>query len=84
MDIKYLKTGHEVFICNMCNFESNNTEQSKNHLGKHTISSKAKTKAMSKYQYEALCRFKNWHDAYDDEGNPLYETMDSEDSSDNE
>ena len=77
MDIEYFKNGHEVFVCNMCIFESKNNEQIKNHLGKHTLSS-------SKYQYEALCKSKNWQDAYDDEGNPLYETTDSENSSDNE
>ena len=27
---------------------------------------------------------KDWWDAYDDEGNPLYDTTSSEDSSDNE
>ena len=84
MNIEYLKNGHEIFVCNICSFESNNTEQIKNHLAKHTLSPKAKTKPMSKSQYEALCKSKNWQDAYDDEGNPLYETTDSEDSSDNE
>ena len=36
MDIEYLKNGHEIFACNLCNFESRDTNLIKKHLAQHT------------------------------------------------
>ena len=84
LDIEYLKNGHEIFACNLCNFESSDTNLIKKHLAQHTQSPKVISKNISKSQYKSLLKSKDWCDAYDNEGNPLYDTTSSEDSSDNE
>ena len=79
-----MKNGHEIFACSLCDFESNNTELIKKHLAQHTVSPKKVSKQISKSENEALLKSKNWQDAYDEEGNPLYDTTASEGSSDEE
>ena len=39
--MEYLKSGHEVFVCNICNFESNIAEDVRTQLAEHTLSPKA-------------------------------------------
>ena len=84
MDIEYLKNGHEICACSLCNFDSKNTELIKKHLAQHTVSPKTVGGKKSKSENEALLKSKNWQDAYDEEGNPLYDTTASEGSSDKE
>ena len=84
MDIEYLKNGHKIFACYLCNFESSDTNLIKKHLARHTQSPKVISKKISKSQYKSLLKSKDWRDAYDDEGNPLYDTTSSEESSDSE
>ena len=84
MNIEYLKSGHEVFVCSLCNFESNDTNLIRKHLAQHTQSQNEVSKKISKSQYKSLLKSKDWRDAYDDEGNPLYDTTSSEESSDSE
>ena len=83
IDVEYLKSGHELFACNSCSFESNNPELIKNHLAEHTLTPKLVSTNIvkSKEEIKALLKTKDWHDTYDDFGNPLYETTDSEQSS---
>ena len=84
MDIEYQKNGHEIFACNLCNFESSDTNLIKKHLAQHTQSPKVIPKKISKYQYKSILKSKDWLNAHDDEGNPLYDTTSIEDSSGNE
>ena len=35
LDIEYLKNGHESFVCNKCQWISNDVENIKDHLSKH-------------------------------------------------
>ena len=69
-----------MFSCNICNFESNDPNNIKNHLAEHAISPKIVSTniPVSKEQFKALLKNKDWHDAYDEHGNPWYETTDSE------
>ena len=86
IDIEYLKSGHELFSCNICNFESNNPEYMKKNLAEHTLTPKIvfTNNVKSKKEFKALLKTKDWRDAYDEFGNPLYDTTDSEQSSDEE
>ena len=40
IDIEYLKRGHELFACNICNFESNIPKDMKKNTAEHTLSAK--------------------------------------------
>ena len=82
IDIEYLKSGHELFACTFCNFESNIPNDIKNHLAEHTLSPKivSAKNGKTKEEIRALLNTKDWRDAYDEHGNPLYETTDSENS----
>ena len=83
IDIESLKSGHEVFKCNLCDFQSGQTVAVKDHLKQHIqitlstsnsnldkISAKEKRRNAKK---EAL-KTGNLLDLYDDDGNPLNDT----------
>ena len=59
-----------------------------NHLAEHTLTSKekidVKSLAICKKNKEAILNSKRWRDMYDDQGNPLFETTDEENSSEDE
>ena len=76
LDIEDLKSGHEVFACSLCKFESNDTEIIKNHLATHVLQTKKSPKKITRKERDALLKTKNWRDVYDEHGNPLYETTD--------
>ena len=75
IDKEYLKSGHELFCCNICNFESNNPEYIKKHLAEHTLTPKIvlTNNVKSKEEFKARLKTKDWHNAYDEFGNPLYD-----------
>ena len=86
IDIDYLKSGHEIFSCSICNFESNHSEAIKNHLAEHTLSPKEDpgNLSISKRNKEAVLKSSNWRDMYDEEGNPLFDTTDDENGSEDD
>ena len=86
IDIEYLKSGHEIFKCISCHFESNKPESIKIHLTMHVLRPKDKLKMKSKCKEykEKMLKSKNWRDMYDHEGNPIFDSSDSEISSDDE
>ena len=73
-----------LFSCNICNFESKDLEYIKKHLAEHTLTPKIvfTNNVKSKEECKALLKTKDWRDAYDELGDPLYDTTDSEQSSD--
>ena len=87
IDFEYLKNGHEIFDCSKCDFQSNSGEDVKNHLVGHVIvqtqplENKQKTKKEMK---ELILKTGDWRDLYDHEGNPMYDTTESEFSSDDD
>ena len=80
IDIEDLKSGHEVFECSLCKFESNDTGIIKNHLANHVLQHKKSPKKITREERDAIMKTKDWRDMYDEEGNPLYETTDEESS----
>ena len=82
IDIEYLKSGHEIFDCNTCHFKSNIPETIKSHLTAHVLEPKErlKLKSQSKKYKEAMYKSKNWRDMYDNIGNPLFDSSDSDTS----
>ena len=83
----FLKSGHEIFVCNVCYFESNIAKTIKAHLADHTPTQREDSKklAICKENKKAILISCNWRDMYDDQGNPLFDTTDDENSSvDNE
>ena len=86
IDVEYLKSGHEIFDCNTCHFKSNIPEAIKSHLTAHVLKPKDKLKLKSKCKKykEAMYKSKNWQDMYDEVGNPIFDSTDSDTSSDNE
>ena len=86
IDIEYLKSGHEIFDCSTCHFQSNNPVAIKTHLTNHVIQPKDKLSMKSKCKKykETMLKSKNWRDMYDDEGNPIFDSTDNDTSSDNE
>ena len=88
-DIEHLKSGQEVFECMTCDFKSNKATRIKKHLRGHVLQPKEDialiaNKIKRKTNFKLLVNSKNWRDAYDDEGNPLYSSSDSEQSEDEE
>ena len=75
-----------MFACTICNFESNIPNDIKNHLAEHTLSPKilSAKNAKTREEIKALLNTKDWRNAYDEHGNPLYESTDSENSDDND
>ena len=88
IDIDYLKNGHEIFECSNCQFTSNDTEVIQNHLSEHVLRPKESNEVREneRNRLKALMNSKNWRDAYDDDGNPLLSSSESEysDESSNE
>ena len=84
IDIEFLKNGHEIFDCSTCKFQSNKPEAIKTHLTNHVLKPKDKIKIKSKARkYKAaMLKSKNWRDMYDCDGNPIFESSDSDTSSD--
>ena len=64
----------------MCDFKSNDSQGVNNHLICHVL----KPKASKKERKELILKLGNWRYLYDDDGNPMYDTSESEISSDDE
>ena len=82
IDIEDLKNGHEVFKCSMCDFNSNDPETVKKHLTEHALKPKPKEditmKLLPNKLKKAVLEAGDFTDLYDEKGNPLYESTDSE------
>ena len=76
----------KYFLAVFFNFESNNSEALKNHLAEHTLTQKEDpgNLSISKRNKEAILKSSNWPDMYDEEGNPLFDTTDDENSSEDD
>ena len=83
IDIEYLKSGHEIFECNTCKFKSNIPEVIKAHLAKHVLQPKDKNviKTKTKEYKKAMLSSKNWRDMFNNEGDPIFDSTDSDESS---
>ena len=70
IDIKYLKSGPELFECNTCKFKSNIAEAIKTHLAKHVLQPKDKRviKTKTKEYKKVMLSSKNWCDMFNNEG----------------
>ena len=83
IDVEYLQSGHKIFESSKCDFESNNSDDIKNHLTNH-VTKKDKTKEKSREAKEAAKKAAkesgDWRDLYDNDGNPLYDSSESESS----
>ena len=79
LDVTSITNGHELFECNLCSFESGHEDSIKEHLLDHVSlpSNASKKEQRKKDKVEAL-KSGNLLDLYDDDGNPLYDTTDSE------
>ena len=87
IDVEHLKSGHEIFVCSICSFESNIDKDIKNHLAEHTLTPRVDSEklAICRENKKAILKSSNWRDMYDDQGNPLFDSTDDENSSeDNE
>ena len=89
IDIETLKGGHELFKCNLCDFQSGDTATVKDHLKDHintTLSTtnsgvdKTSQKEKKRDAKKEALKSGNLLDLYDDDGNPLYDTTDDESS----
>ena len=80
IDIDCLRNGHETFECSMCDFQSNDSQSVKNHLACHVL----KSNASKQERKELILKVGNWRDLYDDDGNPMYDSTDSDSSSHDE
>ena len=86
IDIEFLKNGHEIFDCSSCHFQSNKPEAIKRHLKQHVLQPKDRLKMKSKCKKykETMLKSKNWRDMYDDQDNPIFDSSDSNTSSEYE
>ena len=75
-------THRQIFDYNNCHFKSNIPETIKSHLTVHVLEPKErlKLKSQSKKYKEAMYKSKNWRDMYDNIGNPLFDSSDSDTS----
>ena len=89
MDIDTLKGSHDIFECNLCDFQSDDTATVKDHLKYHintTLSTtnadvdKTSQKEKKRDAKKEALKSCNLLDLYDDDGNPLYDTTDDENS----
>ena len=81
IDVNYLKSGHEEFECSQCDFKSNDDEGVKDHLTSHAMKSYIKAKPRkTRTEMELIKKAGSFRDLYDDKGDPLYDTTDSESS----
>ena len=79
IDVTALTNGLELFECNLCSFESGHEDSIKEHLLYHVNlpSNASEKKTKNNAKLEAL-QSGNLLDLYDDDGNPLYDSTDSE------
>ena len=79
IDVEYLKSGHKEFECSQCEFKSNDDEGVKDHLTSHAMKSYVKAKPRkTRKEMELIKKAGSFRDLYDDKGDPLYDTTDSE------
>ena len=80
IDFEDLKNRHEMFECSMCDFNSNDLETVKSHLTEHALRPKENTikKLLPNKLKKAVLQAGDFTDLYDEKGNPLYESTDSE------
>ena len=67
-------------MCCSCHFQSNNPEAVKVHLAEHVLQQKETRRVKSnveKYK-DKMLKSKNWRNMYDNHGNPLFDSTDSE------
>ena len=99
LDIEYLKHGNESFVCNMCEFNSNNVKKIKQHIinrvvqpnvsSDHYIDANEATENNASFIEEESEGndkeiVKDWRGNYDDDGNPLNEDKDDDSTADTE
>ena len=93
MDVEYFKKGHESFICNKCNFNSNDIRKIKIHLSIHirNYPTSAQAESIKKMTEPKAVRYKetesdpkvkkyNWRDDFDEFGNYLGPETSDEDT----
>ena len=79
IDVTALTNGLELFECNLCSFESGHEDSIKEHLLDHVnLPSNASEKEKRKNAKLEALKSGNLLDLYDDDGNPLYDSTDSE------
>ena len=80
IDVESLKNGHEEFKCSLCEFTSNDDETVKTHLINHVPKPPEKSvrTAKTKKEQELIIKAGSLLDLYDDDGNPLYDSTDSD------
>ena len=80
--VESLKNGHEEFECSLCKFKSNDEEAVKNHLIRHVPKppEKSTKAAKTRKEQELIIQNVSLLELYDDDGNPLYDSTDSESS----
>ena len=82
IDVESLKNGHEEFECSLCKFKSNDEGAVKKHLIRHVPKPPQKSTRATKTrkEQELIIQTGSLLDLYDDDGNPLYDSTDSESS----
>ena len=89
IDIETLKGGHDIFKCNLCDFQTGDTATIKDHLKDHINTTlyttnadvdKTSQKEKKRDAKKEALKSGNLLDLYDDDGNPLYDTTDDENS----
>ena len=75
-----------MFECSLCEFKSNDPATVKMHLTEHALKPKENIakKLLPNRLKKAVLEAGSFIDLYDNEGNPLYESTDSEAESDSE
>ena len=89
IDIETLKGGQDIFKCNLCDFQSGETATVRDHLKDHINTTlyptnadvdKTLQKEKKRDAKKEALKSGNLLDLYNDDGNPLYETTDDENS----
>ena len=82
IDVDDLKSGHKEFECIQCGFKAKDNDGVKSHLVEHAMQSYVNVKRITKTrkEKEQIIKAGSFRDLYNDEGDPLYDTADSEDS----
>ena len=76
IDIDYLKNEHKSFVCNRCNFNSNDDDNIRKHLSNHVLNNPVQEEDQQTHKKH------NWRDDFDDFGH--YIGPDSESESEEE
>ena len=86
IDVEELKRGHEVFECVHCKFRSIDNDKVRKHLESHALQPNIEAKRMTKTkkEKEEIIKAGSFRDLYNDYGEPLYDTEDSESSEDSD